>query len=325
MEDRFHLYFHSPCFDGIVSCVLTQDFLELAQGSKVEGLIPVNYDLKNSWLSTPLTSPSAVVDFLYHPRAEFWADHHLTTFLTSEAELHFKNRKGGPYVFYEDTAGSCAGLLWRQLLDRFSYRNDFYEPLIHWAEKIDAARYDSVEEAVLGDNSALRIRSSLTFEDAQNYSVDLVHALREKTMDEVAELAWVNSRVERARNLLQAGLDRFSKACHLESDIAVFDVDTSDVLINRYAPYFFFPHARYSIGILRTGDKTKITAMRNPWRDFSSLPLGPMFEKLGGGGHQRVGSLVLPRERSEEAPQIVKTLVKEMSKSGAPAMEGVSG
>jgi len=323
MEDRFHIYFHSPCFDGTVSCVLTQDFLE-ARGSKVEDLIPVNYDVKRSWLATSLKSSAAVVDFLYHPQAEFWADHHVTTFLSAEAELHFKSRKS-PFVVYDSTAGSCAGLLWRQLLDRFSYRNNFYEPLVHWAEKIDAARYDSVQEAVLGDNSALRIRSSLALEDAQKYSVDLAHALRRQTMDEVAELPWVHDRVQRARNLLQAGLDRFSKSCHLESDIAVFDVDASDVLINRYAPYLFFPHARYSIGILRTGDKTKITAMRNPWWEFSSLPLGPMFEKLGGGGHQRVGSLVLPLDRSAEAPQIVKTLVNEMSQSGTAVVEGVPG
>ena len=282
MKAGFHLYFHSPCFDGIVSCLLTQDFLEAKRGSTVEKLIPVNYDLKSSWLSDPLKSPAAVVDFLYHPQAELWADHHLTTFLTTEVEQHFEERKGSSLIFYEDTAGSCAGLLWRALLDRFSYRNDFYEPLVTWAEKIDAARYDSVEEAVLGDDAALRLRSSLTLEDAQPYSVSLVRALRTNTLDEVAELPWVNSRVQQVRTLLEAGLDRFSKVCHLEGDIAVFDVDTSNVLINRYAPYLFFPKARYSVGILRNGEYTKITAMRNPWWDFLSLPLGPISRNWRG-------------------------------------------
>lgn len=301
-----------------------QDFLEVAQGSKVEDLIPVNYELKPSWLTTSLKSPAAVVDFLYHPQAEVWADHHLTTFVTSEAELDFKNREG-PLVVYDSSAGSCAGLLWRHLLTRFSYRNEFYQPLVQWAEKIDGARYDSVEEAVLGDHPALRIRSSLAVEGAQNYSVDLARALRDKTIDEVSELAWVKSKVRRTRKLLKAGLDRFSKNSHVENDIVVFDVDTSDVLINRYAPYFFFPQARYSIGILRMGDQAKITAMRNPWWEFSSLPLGRMFQKFGGGGHQRVGSLVLSQNRAEDATQILRSLLNEMSNSETSVMESVPG
>src|ERR1700682_3416013 len=308
MEDRFHLYFHSPCFDGIVSCVLMQDFLEVARHSKVVDLIPVNYDLKPSWLATSLKSPAAVVDFLYHPEAKVWADHHLTTFLNEESELHFRKRES-PFLVYDSTAGSCAGLLWRHLLDRFSYRNDFYHSLVEWAEKIDAARYDSVEEAVLGDHPALQIRSSLAVEEAQSYSIDLARALRRKTMAAVAELPVVKAKAKRARKLLKAGLDRFAKACHLENDIAVFDVDASEVLINRYAPYLFFPNARYSIGILRMGDETKITAMRNPWRDFSSLPLGRMFAKFGGGGHQRVGSLLLSPNRSKDAAEILRRLL----------------
>jgi hypothetical protein len=73
------LYFHSPCFDGIASAVLAWDFLEERSGWRTPALHPVNYDVRQTWLEKLLDRPAAVVDFLYHPDVEFWADHHLTS------------------------------------------------------------------------------------------------------------------------------------------------------------------------------------------------------------------------------------------------------
>ena len=66
------LYFHSACFDGLVSAVLAWVFLE-TKDWQFQGFIPVNYDVRTMWLSDPLKTPAAVVDFLYHPDADFWA------------------------------------------------------------------------------------------------------------------------------------------------------------------------------------------------------------------------------------------------------------
>ncbi len=107
------LYFHSPCFDGIVSAVLAWDFAEAVLKWKVGDLQPVNYQRRTSWLSQPLHQPCAVVDFLYHPQATFWADHHSTAFLTAEAEDDFEHRRS-PYLIYDDAADACAKLLWDQ-------------------------------------------------------------------------------------------------------------------------------------------------------------------------------------------------------------------
>jgi hypothetical protein len=320
MPEPASLYFHSPCFDGIASSVLTWDFLEAFEHWVVRDLVPVNYEMRDAWLSMTLSPLAAVVDFLYHPQARFWADHHQTTFLSVEAKLDFQRRKS-PWLIYSESAGSCAALLWRHLLEQFEYRNQRYEALVKWADKIDAARYDSVQEAVFCDAPALGIRLSLGLTNHKSYITDLVRILRDETLERVVELPWVKRRIQRAQRLSKAGLKRLEKSCRVvNDDIVVFDVDTTGVLINRYAPYYFHPRARYSVGILRSANGAKITAMRNPWWDFPSLPLGKIFEKLGGGGHQRVGSLLLPHTRSEKASRILKKLVTEIHNCDVAAM-----
>ena len=109
------------------------------------------------------------------------------------------------------------------------------------------------------------------------------------------------------------GLDRFATHVSLKDGIAVFDVDCQDVMVSRYAPYHFYPEARYSIGILRYKDGAKITAMRNPWKDFPSVPLGKLFEEHGGGGHRRVGSVLLRGEQLEHSQTVLDELLRQIA------------
>jgi hypothetical protein len=314
MSIQGHLYFHSPCFDGIVSAVLIWDYLENREGWDQISLHPVNYHLREEWLVSHLEEPSAVVDFLFHPQAAFWADHHLTTFLTEQARENFETRRG-PALVYDPRAGSCAGLLWRHLADELGYHNLRYEQLVPWAEKTDSARYDSVQEAILSSSPALQISASLALADREGYCEFLVDALRRMTLDEVVNLSEVRRRYEEVQALTGAGLARFEQKVRVEdSEIVVFDVDSKGVIVNRYAPYYFFPNARYSAGIVRWEDGAKITAMRNPWREFESVQLGRIFEQFGGGGHQRVGSVVLKGARIAEATALLDRLVAQIKR-----------
>jgi nanoRNase/pAp phosphatase (c-di-AMP/oligoRNAs hydrolase) len=52
--------------------------------------------------------------------------------------------------------------------------------------------------------------------------------------------------------------------------------------------------------------------MRNPWREFPSVPLGDIFSRFGGGGHQRVGALILPTERIADARAILDQILFEL-------------
>jgi hypothetical protein len=326
MQDALTVYLHFPCFDGVISAVLACEYLERKRGWKTGQIVPVNYSERESWTTRPLDKPAAVVDFLYHPQADFWADHHQTTFLTPELEADAK-RRDTDSVLYDAGALSCAEVIWRK-----SYRilrEPRFREMVEWARRIDGARYDSVEEAVLGNAPALRISFSFLRDSSAAYCRFLVESLRSKSLAEVAASPHVAECYQSARKAIRSGQQLFRKASRMEKDgIVVFNVkEAGNVLLSRYAPYLAYPNARYSVGIMDTGNGAKITAMRNPWRRFKSVPLGQIFSHYGGGGHQRVASVLL--KDSQEAKQTLGSILSDLRSASASAKsmtrEAVSG
>jgi hypothetical protein len=323
------LYIHYPCFDGLISGVLAWDFLEMRHDWTIENVCPVNYGLREQWLSMPLDSRSAIVDFLYHPKAGFWVDHHLTSFITDSVRNNFEQRRLHVPLVYDNRSGSSALLLWSHF-GKFLSNEDRYKEMVGWAEKIDSAAYASVEEAVLGEAPALRINFSLMARDAntKDYCNFLIKQLRNRrTLADIADSYDVRTKYEQVRILNRRGLEYLRGRLTLTGNIVAFDVEINEnMMISRYAPYYFFPSSSYSIGITRYSHGAKITAMRNPWRDFESVPLGTIFARYGGGGHQRVASVFLSGERANDVERIADQLLSEIrSHEGvrSPAAEAV--
>jgi hypothetical protein len=310
-QKRAFLYLHFPCFDGTVSGVLAILFLRKTRRWKFKTFQPVNYHLQREWLGTGLPRRSAVVDFLYHPGAEFWADHHETSFLNEQLRKDFESRQNGSR-FYDRASGSCAALLWRHVSSDLG-PDARLEEMVRWAEKIDSASYVSVEEAFSNSHPALILSRSLAIEADQKYCKFLVTRLQTDSLAEVSQSAEVQKRLARAKVLSALGLERVRQTIRMEGTVAIFEANTDGVLMNRYCPYYFFPQARYSIAMTHSQHSTKVTSMRNPWLQFEGLNLGAFMGKFGGGGHQRVGSLILPRERDREAQQVVSLLLQQIS------------
>ncbi len=309
MADALTLYLHFPCFDGVVSAVLAAEYMERQFGWKTAKIVPINYSGREAWAAQEIARPAAVVDFLYHPDADFWADHHQTTFLTPELEANFR-RSGSPSLLYDAKASSCAEVIWRKFPRHL--REPRLKEMVDWARRIDGARYDSVEEAVLGNAPALRISFSFLRDSSAEYCSFLVESLRSKTLAEVAASPHVAECYRSVRKAIQSGQHLFKKAARLEKDgIVVFHVEeTGKALLSRYAPYLVYPQALYSVGIMDTGKGAKITAMRNPWRRFKSVPLGEIFRQYGGGGHQRVASVLLKDAR--DATQTLGSILSDL-------------
>src|SRR5687767_2266784 len=82
------LYFHSACVDGLVSAALCT-WLRLHEdpAHAFEAWEPVDYLSKDVWRQRDLGPHAAVVDFLFHPGATWWFDHHGSTFGNSGPPL----------------------------------------------------------------------------------------------------------------------------------------------------------------------------------------------------------------------------------------------
>ena len=302
MPQAVHVYFHSPCFDGAVSAAIASEYLERLKGYSKTYLHGVNYDVRGRWLTTRLQGPAAVVDFLFHPRAVFWADHHVTSFLNDDVLRHYERRRG-PDIIYDRAASSCAILLFSRWRAALAGRTKHYRELVTWANRIDSARYDSVTQATGFRAPALQINLALAVVREESFSRNLVRLLRSRSLSEIAARPEVQKAFRKGRELQRRGEQRLRRSIHLTDDekIVVFDVDADNALVNRYAPFHVFPRARYSAGIVRSQGQAKLTTMRNPWMEFSCAPLGEICVELGGGGHQRVGSVLFRDGKPRQA------------------------
>jgi oligoribonuclease NrnB/cAMP/cGMP phosphodiesterase (DHH superfamily) len=69
LEKEYNIYFHDD-FDGFASASVIYDFLKKSN-SKVKSFNPVNYDLKNKWSEFKFKPNPIILDFYYHPKANF--------------------------------------------------------------------------------------------------------------------------------------------------------------------------------------------------------------------------------------------------------------
>jgi hypothetical protein len=312
------IYMHFPCFDGIVSGALAILFLGKLRGWRFDCINAVNYDLQGDWLNTHLPQHSCVVDFLYHPEAEVWCDHHVTTFLNPTLRADFAAREKTLQI-YDQESRSSARLLWNRgsaVLGQAAH----LEEMVDWADTIDAADYDDVNQALFGTHPALQIGRSLAVDADSTYCDLLVRTLCISTMHDLAGIPEVQRRVAQADELSREGLSRVQKQIRLHGNIAVFDVLTEDALVNRYSAFYFYPNAQYSIGTFRSRDAITLRVSANPWLHFHSPNLGEMVRAAAatagllssGGGHARVGSLWLQKELHSTAEEVVIYLLKKL-------------
>ena len=88
------IHYHRD-FDGMVSGAVLSSILQEQKGEEVQ-LQSVNYDQRDGWESFEKGRRFAIVDFHFHPRAEYWFDHHPTTFLSPELRAAYKPASAGP-------------------------------------------------------------------------------------------------------------------------------------------------------------------------------------------------------------------------------------
>ena len=321
---QVRVFYHDKCFDGACSASLFTRFHRecITQGASYEyhGLVHRAGALFDE--SAFVGDENAIVDFKYSssPKITWWFDHHLSAFLTPQDHEHFLScqldAKCAARKFFDPTYTSCTSFLAHIGKTRFGFDTAPMKELIHWANVVDGAQYESPEAAV--EMAAPAMKLTLIIESTQDptFIPLLIPLLTEMPLAQVLAQPFVSS-------LLPPLLERHQQAIELirerseEKDGTIF-FDISDHLLegfNKFIPYYLHPQATYSIGLSKSSFRTKVAVGSNPWTKADPakmVNLAQVCERYGGGGHARVGAISFPPDQADRARQAAAEIVAEL-------------
>ena len=275
-------------------------------------------DFAAVWEGFVFKKPFVVLDFPYHPRADWWFDHHGTTFLKENWQDNFQSDR----QHYLDPAyPSCYGMTLNFLKKHYQYQpSDILQELEPWADKIDSSNYQSAEEAV-SINSWIQELMLL------NFSYDLIDHdgyadLQKKIIENVAKgeikdllRGSYHSAVGQLKNILQQSRERYQKEAVIKGKVSFTDETGQEILFSNFFCYSLFPELPYATYISRGTKDFHLHIGRNPWlKPASALNLGELMKKYGGGGHEGVGGA--EAKTKEEALKIMEELIEYLNQRG---------
>jgi hypothetical protein len=313
------IFFHDACFDGTTSAALFAAFYRDVIDSSVE-VHPVGMVHRdgNPFEGVPLDADDhACVDFRFcaDPRMRWWFDHHPTAFQPPQLRDVYENAHLATW-FFDPASPSCAGLIARMLQQKWGWKlPPRLADAVEWADKIDAAKFKSAEDAVSLGNPAQRLAAWLAHGRSPVDTAQYVEWLSRGSLAEVAvrpelapQLAAVQA--ERAQEI-----EDVKKLATWHGDVVVFDrFDDVGARSPGFLGYLLFPTCRYAVTGTRTTTAIKITAGVNPWNPAPRRhDVGELCARLGGGGHAVVGGVTLRADELPRARATVDAMVRELN------------
>lgn len=287
------VYYHRD-FDGMAAAAILADALEARRGELNVTWSGVNFDRKLDWASFGAGERFAVVDFHFHPRAEYWFDHHPTTFLCEEHRAQYCE---DDQHCFDPAAASCPPIILRHAAARWGAEPPpAHQELARWSDVIDAARYRDAAQALFGEEPALRINRALTCAPDFDFYDRIVALMRRQPLPEVAddeEVARCTRRAERNRD---QAIEAFPAQVVDRTETALLaDLRSRKIRRERFAAFYLYPELHYAVTLLPTRAGVHITVASNPWnRPRRRVHLGSLMQPYGGGGHEGVAGVNPP-------------------------------
>jgi len=312
---QFHslraIYFHRD-FDGVISAAM----LYRLRSNAETALLPVDYDLKDKWAQQTLSRPAAVVDFLYHPEADFWIDHHSNPFLTQEWRDAFRP---GPSGIWDPSAPCCPAVI-DEAFDLPRDHREHFAGYIEWAAIIDSARYPSPRAATdLSNPYLLLSQVILQLSDPEELATS-VRLVAAHTVEEVLRHPSMSGSASGAIARHKTVENEIRELIEFDGVVALLDQSSTDWPYQRYYPYLLCPDARFVVGIYRNGNSLVVSVGMNPWREPSDIHIGRLCQEWGGGGHAQVGGV--KAESVSQARGIARSLIVQLREAADRDDEG---
>ena len=240
--------------------------------------------------------------------------------MTPEDHQHYiacqQNPACGGRKFFDPDYTSCTSFLAHIASTLFGFDTAPVAELIHWANIVDGALYESPESAVEMPAPAMKLTLIIEATQDPAFIPRLIPLLTEMPLAEVLAQPFVAS-------LLPPLLERHKESLELirsrseERDGTIFFDITDRPLegFNKFIPYYLHPQATYSIGLSKSSFRTKVSVGSNPWTKADPakmVNLAKVCERYGGGGHARVGAISFPPDQADQARVAAAEIVAEL-------------
>ena len=325
---QVRVFYHDKCFDGACSASLFTRFHRecvlprTGQSANYEyhGLVHRAGALFNEADFTG--DENAIVDFKYSasPKITWWFDHHQSAFLTPADKENYlaclQDADCASRKFFDPSYTSCTGYLAHIGETKFGFDTGPLKDLIHWANIVDGALYESPESAV--EMAAPAMKLTLIIEATQDpeFIPKLIPLLTELPLAEVLEQPFVASQLPPLLEQHEKAVALIRDRSEYRDGTIFFDISDHQMEgFNKFIPYYLHPSATYSIGLSKSSFRTKVAVGSNPWTKAKAedmVNLAQICERYGGGGHARVGAISFSPDRSDEAREAAKVIVAEL-------------
>ncbi len=318
---KYDIYFHND-FDGRACAAVVLAFLR-SRGDDIEHFTPVDFDLEEQWLQDDFfekhrlfkgkRNPAIVVDFLYHPKAAFWFDHHPTSIKRVDWRKKFRRSK---YFNWDSDYPSCCHWVYDALRRNFGWKPPArLKNLAEWLDVIDGARYTSAKQAIEMKEPALKMEGFMekTFED-RTLIVPVITMLAEMTFPEMVRVPFVKKGIAAYEKEQRQSMAFYRKNLRVIGKVGFIDLTNTTCKRLLYAPFYLRPHIRYGMRFTRKGAWFHVSAGENPWKPTHKLQFGDIMKRYGGGGHETVGGVEFYNQAKAE--KAVKEIIQLLNAEG---------
>jgi len=317
---KYFMYFHDD-LDGTTCGALLLHFFK-SRGDDIDEFHPLDYSANTNqvWPDYAFRKPFIIVDFIYHPEADWWFDHHISGFIKQEWRKNFRNN--GQHYF-DPAYKSCFGMLINFLEREYGYKpTEQLRSFEAEVDKIDSASFESAREVLTIKSFPQKLAFLIdSYEEGDAArSVFQIEAMRELAFGDIKEFL-SRPQYKKRLNVMEKDIEEsfknYKKIVVIKRNVSFLDVANSNLKI-RYAPFVgraIFPDLEYALSIKKQGDHYHISVSRNKWlktEPQSDINIGELSEKYGGGGHKDISGIEI--STYEEALKICAEIVEYLNK-----------
>src|SRR5208283_2353851 len=266
---RVRILYHDHCFDGAASAAFFSRFHEekFSPGAQFDftGLAHKATQLFDESMFDG--EVNAIVDFKYSPdpRLTWWFDHHQSAFLSSEDAEHYRQDRSGKKL-YDPTFRSCTLFIATVARERFGFEAADLAELVHWADIVDGAQYESAAAAVELREAAMKL--TLVIEGAKGSETvhRIIRMMRHCRLAQIVEDREIQSLYIPLYERHIKSIDVIRERATSKKGVIFFDlVDQGIEGYNKFIPYYLFPESTYTVSVSTSSFRTKVSVGSNPW------------------------------------------------------------